>query len=93
MVSWLPPKHPKATPSESAAKLRAKLLIASRNSTKTDEEKDEKRKSSKSKDEKRHSKHDEKEKSRKKARKDDNVLDPMDPAAYSDVPQVSSTLR
>lgn len=94
LVSWLPPKHPKAVPSESATKLREKLMNPSSTSekTKNDEEKDDKRRSSKSRDkerdyrerdEKRH-KHDDRDR-RKRSRKDD--IDPMDPAAYSDVPQ------
>lgn len=99
MVSWLPPKHPKAVSSEPAAKLREKLLnpndTTHHSTAKGDEDKDEKRKSSKLKDretyrerdEKRHGKYDEKERVRKKPRKDD-IIDPMDPAAYSDVPQV-----
>lgn len=100
MVSWLPPKHPKASPSEPAAKLREKLLNPngtielSETLSKNDEEKDDKPKSLKNKerekdyrekDEKR-GKYDEKDRTRKKSRKDD--IDPMDPAAYSDIPQV-----
>lgn len=97
MVSWLPPKHPKASPSEPAAKLREKLLNPnspiemSESISRNEEEKDDKPKSLKNKerekDEKR-GKYDEKDRARKKLRKDD--IDPMDPAAYSDIPQVSN---
>lgn len=107
LVSWLPPKHPKAVRSEPAAKLREKLLNPSSAATdsshisKYDEDKDDKHKSSHSKlkerekdyrerDEKRHSKYEEKDRARKKLRKDD--IDPMDPAAYSDIPQVSNKI-
>lgn len=101
LVSWLPPKHPKAVHSQSAAKLREKLALAARDLEESqrpsaaDDEKEDRRRHHKhsdrrdrdrdGKDDRRHSRHDDKERSRKKSRKDD--LDPMDPAAYSDVPQ------
>lgn len=99
MVSWLPPKHPRANLSESAAKLREKLLNPSvgvaeiSQSTYRNEDSD-KRRSTKNRDrnkeykekEEKRGKYDEKDMPMKKPRKD-NDIDPMDPAAYSDVPQ------
>lgn len=98
MVSWLPPKHPKAVRTKSASKLREKLLsevneieeervVARKEDDRRRHSKythDRKDKDSKEKDDRRH-RHEDKERYRKRSRKDD--LDPMDPAAYSDVPQ------
>ncbi|KAF2882760.1 hypothetical protein ILUMI_23424 [Ignelater luminosus] len=99
IVSWLPPKHPKAVRSESAAKLREKrakgILNEERVVYKIDEEKGDRKRNSKSSrrdrdrdrdsesSDKRH-KYDDKEYNRKRPRRDD--IDPMDPAAYSDIP-------
>lgn len=94
MVSWLPPKHPKCVTSEPAAKLREKVLQSNYSivNIKNNTVKDDKRKLLKGKDkekeEKRSGKFEEKDRpARKKIRKD-GPLDPMDPAAYSDIPQV-----
>ncbi|KAF5301745.1 hypothetical protein FQR65_LT08727 [Abscondita terminalis] len=93
MVSWLPPKHPKAKPSESAAKLREKrvkgIFNDERGSYKLDEERERKRHGKSSRrdrdDNDRRHKYDEKDHGRRKSRRDD-IIDPMDPAAYSDIP-------
>lgn len=103
LVSWLPPKHPKAVHTESAAKLREKLAVAAKNQEESrtlsaeDDREDRRRhhhrhgdrrdRDRDSRDDRRHhhshSRHD--DRGRKKYRRDD--LDPMDPAAYSDIPQ------
>lgn len=92
MVSWLPPRHPKAEVTEPAAKYRMRIHTQNHN----DPEKDKKRmpkpeKSDRVKEkhhDKRHHRHDDRgHGNRKKSRRDD--LDPMDPAAYSDIPRGS----
>lgn len=104
VVSWLPPKHPRASISEPAAKRREKLLNpnsvthdSAQGSFKHGEEKDDRRSKTslknrerdyRDREEKRH-KYDDKDRARRKFRKDD-LIDPMDPAAYSDVPQVGT---
>lgn len=111
LVSWLPPKHPKAVKTVSAAKLREKRMKQSldleekrdkdRNSER-DRERDRSRSrdSDKDSDDERNyrSRHSDRrdrdrdredryrrdDRHRRKSRKDD--IDPMDPAAYSDIP-------
>lgn len=93
MVSWLPPKHPKAVPSDCAAKLRMKLHQPSKENMEkeaTDKRREhrerhhrDRRDRDRRNDENR--RYDDKERSRKKTRNDD--LDPMDPSAYSDIPR------
>lgn len=101
LVSWLPPKHPKAIPTEPAAKLRERLTsppieVEKPRPIPAEEERDDRRRHYKhsdrrerdkdSKEDRRHSRHDDRDRgSRKRSRKDD--IDPMDPAAYSDIPQ------
>lgn len=94
-VSWLPPKHPKAVKTESAAKLREKQNTLSHepeeNHTTREDGDDHKRRYHDKRDrdrdgrDDRRYRHDDKDRNRKKPRKDN--LDPMDPAAYSDIPQ------
>ncbi|GBP24366.1 Polyglutamine-binding protein 1 [Eumeta japonica] len=91
LVSWLPPSHPSATPSESAAHLREeRLLKEGDDSDDTSEGSDQEVPQS------RHDKFKGKERrerdlthrrDKKRNRVKDNDLDPMDPAAYSDVPR------
>lgn len=98
MVSWLPPKHPRSKISESAAKLRerrAKGVSAEDRSISKldlDDNKNDRKRHSKSSRRDRESdnsdrrhKYDDKDHSRKRLRRED-IIDPMDPAAYSDVP-------
>lgn len=80
-VGWLPPSHPKHVPSEPAAALREEIKM-----TETEDESD-------SGDEevfteKNKSKHQvEKHRSKGRPKVKENDLDPMDPAAYSDIPR------
>ncbi|KAF5288187.1 hypothetical protein FQA39_LY03955 [Lamprigera yunnana] len=91
LVSWLPPKHPKAKPSQSAAKLRERRVkgVEDRAHKGDDEKGDRKRHSRSSRrdrdDSDRRHKHDDKDHGRKRSRREE-IIDPMDPAAYSDVP-------
>ncbi|XP_030765396.1 polyglutamine-binding protein 1-like [Sitophilus oryzae] len=120
MVSWLPPKHPKALLTRSAAKLRERRILAEKeeklrdkDTAKKDKENDrisdkEKDRESDEDDRNHRSKYgDRRDRDRDKEREDrrkrdrddrhrrdkekrqkkDDQLDPMDPAAYSDVPQ------
>lgn len=92
LVSWLPPRHPKSIKTVSAAKLREKRILAAENEVKYDKSDDDE-----SDDDRSHHKHDKRDRDKddrrhrredkhgRKRRKDD--IDPMDPAAYSDVPQ------
>ncbi|XP_068618946.1 polyglutamine-binding protein 1 [Battus philenor] len=92
LVSWLPPAHPQAVPSESAAHLREEKLL---------KEGDESDDSSEASDQEvphqqiKEKRFDRREKNRdlvhhrdrKRQRVKDNDLDPMDPASYSDIPR------
>lgn len=93
LVSWLPPKYPKALPTECTAKLRMKLHQPSSKESNSDRDRDrrkdhkdrhhkDKRERDKREDDKR--RHDD-DRGRRKGKNDD--LDPMDPSAYSDVPR------
>ncbi|KAL3282923.1 hypothetical protein HHI36_006081 [Cryptolaemus montrouzieri] len=98
LVSWLPPKHPKANISKSASKLREQALNSKKSDIK-DKESDDKNASEDkefkkpySRSSKRDSDRDRDDKYRKedkygnkRLRKDTNTLDPMDPASYSDI--------
>ncbi|XP_038206806.1 polyglutamine-binding protein 1 [Zerene cesonia] len=96
LVSWLPPSHPKATPSESAAHLREERLL------KEGDESDDSSEASDQEVPQRHKekRHERKERrhepvhhrDKKKLRVKDNDLDPMDPASYSDVPRGNWTV-
>ncbi|CAH2045331.1 unnamed protein product, partial [Iphiclides podalirius] len=92
LVSWLPPAHPQAVTSESAAHLREERLL------KEGDESDDSSEASDQEVPQQHTKekrHDRREKSRelvhhrdkKRQRVKDNDLDPMDPASYSDIPR------
>lgn len=88
LVSWLPPNHPKAVQSEPAAKLRLKLneINEEQHMRDIEKRKDKHRdRKDKDRDEDRRYKHDDRERSRRRNKRDD--LDPMDPAAYSDIPR------
>lgn len=92
LVSWLPPAHPQAVTTESAAHLREERLL---------KEGDESDDSSDASDQEvpqqqvKEKRHDRREKNRelvhhrdkKRQRVKDNDLDPMDPASYSDIPR------
>lgn len=103
LVSWLPPNHPKAVKTEPAAKLREKWQLGLANSTNDeskqedkdkDKDRDDKRKhrhsdrkdTHRGRDDRRH-RHEDRDKHRKSSAKKNETLDPMDPAAYSDIPQ------
>ncbi|XP_028033953.1 polyglutamine-binding protein 1, partial [Bombyx mandarina] len=91
LVSWIPPGHPRAVPTESAAQLREERLMkegdeSDESSEASDQEvpqiqKD--KKPDRREREKEHSHH----RDKKRLRVKDNDLDPMDPASYSDVPR------
>lgn len=95
LVCWLPPAHPRAIPTESAAHLREERLL---------KEGDESDDSSEASDQEvpqqvhKEKKHERREKDKdlvhhrnKRQRVKDNDLDPMDPAAYSDIARGSWT--
>lgn len=88
LVSWLPPRHPKAKILECAARLRMKLHAATKEVAVQEKAKRKYQKPDKHdidrEDERKH-RNDEKDKFRKRPKKD--ILDPMDPAAYSDIPK------
>lgn len=96
IVSWLPPLHPKAMPSESAAHLREERLLkegdeSDDSSEASDQEvpqqtrRDRYKGSGQDKRDREKDLHHRRDKKRGRAK--DNDLDPMDPAAYSDVPR------
>lgn len=102
LVSWLPPKHPKSIKCQSAAKLRENRLKMKEREERLEREKDhDKDRDSEDEERSYRSKHsDRRDRDReredrrhrredrhrsKKTKKDE--IDPMDPAAYSDVPQ------
>ncbi|KAJ3653928.1 hypothetical protein Zmor_013151 [Zophobas morio] len=100
LVSWLPPRHPKSIKTVSAAKLREKRILAAEHELKVSErnERDDRDRDDDSDDDRSYHKHDRRDRDKddrrhrrddrhgRKRRKDD-IIDPMDPAAYSDVPQ------
>lgn len=104
LVSWLPPRHPRAVKSLSAAKLRERRITSvekEQQKPDKDKESDNERDSDEDRDRSHHKHGDRRERDRergrddrrhrredrygRKKRKDD--IDPMDPAAYSDIPQ------
>lgn len=98
LVSWLPPTHPKAVLTESASKLRSRLKEEeafdkeSRERNRDRERRDDinrDRIKDRSRDDDRRSKHDDRSEGKKKRFKLSEKLDPMDPAAYSDIPRGS----
>uniref|UniRef100_A0A8D8YK71 Polyglutamine-binding protein 1 n=2 Tax=Cacopsylla melanoneura TaxID=428564 RepID=A0A8D8YK71_9HEMI len=101
-VSWLPPNHPKAIITECAAVLKEEHhLAAGDKDTSSDESEEEEEPDSKneekknneqekSKTSKKPDKREEREKANQKRnqrKRQQNDLDPMDPAAYSDIPR------
>lgn len=91
LVAWLPPKHPKSLTTECAAKLRRKLHTISKEDEPEQERsrrkpsRTERKEKDREREDDRKRKYDDKDRHRKKQRKDD--VDPMDPAAYSDIPK------
>ncbi|XP_022191914.2 polyglutamine-binding protein 1 [Nilaparvata lugens] len=96
-VSWLPPTHPKAVISESAAALREQEHYKNNDvdmekdenkSEGSEESSDESEDETTQIDEKQRKREAlEKQRSRGRMKKLENDLDPMDPAAYSDIPR------
>ncbi|XP_014371994.2 polyglutamine-binding protein 1 [Papilio machaon] len=92
LVSWLPPAHPKAVPTESAAHLREERVLKEGDESDDSSEASDQEVPQQQVKEKRHER---REKSRdmvhhrdkKRQRVRDNDLDPMDPASYSDIPR------
>lgn len=91
LVSWLPPRHPKSVKTLSAAKLREKRILAAENeksdkgsddNDSDDDEKSHKHSDKRERDDRRHRRDD-----RHRKRRREDIIDPMDPAAYSDIPQ------
>lgn len=86
-VSWLPPGHPKHVAGEAAAVLREEVKLAE-----TDEEESESEEENSEEDdgpsekERRHQQI-EQQRARGRVKRKENDLDPMDPAAYSDIPR------
>lgn len=96
LVSWLPPSHPNANPSESAAHLREeRLLKEGDESDESSEASDQEMPQQQQKEKRRDRREKEREmvhrRDKKRPRVKDNDLDPMDPAAYSDIPRGSWT--
>lgn len=92
LVSWLPPSHPRAAPSESAAHLREERLLKEGDESDDSSEASDQEVPQQNHKEKRHGRRErEREmvhhRDKKKHRVKDNDLDPMDPAAYSDIPR------
>lgn len=92
LVSWLPPSHPSANTSESAAHLREeRLLKEGDESDESSEASDQEVPQQQQKEKKRDRREKEREmvhrRDKKRPRVKDNDLDPMDPAAYSDIPR------
>lgn len=92
LVSWLPPSHPNASTSESAAHLREeRLLKEGDESDESSEASDQEVPQQQHKEKKRDRREKEREmvhrRDKKRPRVKDNDLDPMDPAAYSDIPR------
>lgn len=86
LVSWLPPNHPKAKIGECAAKIRMKLRSSNNDESDKLKKKSLKRDAyEKDKHDDRKRRNDEKNKYRRRLKPDH--LDPMDPAAYSDIPK------
>lgn len=101
-VSWLPPSHPRAVISESAAYLREEQASSNRNRNREDIEEDEEINEEKSdyssddesdeelkrqEEKRRRKENEERKRSRGRIKTRENDLDPMDPASYSDIPR------
>ncbi|CAK1583665.1 unnamed protein product [Parnassius mnemosyne] len=92
LVSWLPPAHPQAIPSESAAHLREERLLKEGDESDDSSEASDQEVPQQQHKEKRHERRDKNRemvhhRDKKRQRVKDNDLDPMDPASYSDIPR------
>lgn len=92
LVSWLPPSHPNASASESAAHLREERLLkegdeSDESSEASDQEVPQQQQKEKRRDRREKDREMVHRRDKKKPRVKDNDLDPMDPAAYSDIPR------
>ncbi|XP_053613556.1 polyglutamine-binding protein 1 [Plodia interpunctella] len=96
LVAWLPPGHPKSVSTESAAHLREeRLLKEGDESDNSSEESDQEVPQQPIKDKRRDRRSGEKlkelqqrkDRNSKRQKTKDNDIDPMDPAAYSDIPR------
>lgn len=91
LVSWMPPAHPHAVPTESAAHLREeRLLKEGDESDDSSEASDQEVPQQLHKEKKQERREKDKEQTHhrnKRQRLKDNDLDPMDPASYSDIPR------
>ncbi|XP_047994093.1 polyglutamine-binding protein 1 [Leguminivora glycinivorella] len=90
LVSWLPPAHPKANPTESAAHLREERLLkegdeSDDSSEASDQEVPQQPTKEKRRDKREKDKPMVHHRDKGRSRVKDNDLDPMDPAAYSDI--------
>ncbi|XP_008482072.1 polyglutamine-binding protein 1 [Diaphorina citri] len=93
-VSWLPPNHPKAIITECAAVLKEESHLAEGDKdTSSDESEDEeepvkeKEESSKAKPVEKEKEKPHQKRNQRSNKRQQNDLDPMDPAAYSDIPR------
>lgn len=93
-VSWLPPNHPKAIITECAAVLKEESHLAEGDKdTSSDESEDEeepvkeKEESSKTKPVEKEKEKPHQKRNQRSNKRQQNDLDPMDPAAYSDIPR------
>ncbi|KAG6449997.1 polyglutamine-binding protein 1 [Manduca sexta] len=92
LVTWFPPAHSRAVPTESAAHLREERLMkegdeSDDSSEASDQEVPQQNHKEKRRDRKEKDKDMVHHRDKKRPRVKDNDLDPMDPAAYSDVPR------
>lgn len=93
MVSWLPPMHPKAMLSESAAHMREERLLKEGDDSESESDGSDQEVPQKEKFREPVSKHEHSirernsHRDRRRQRGRDSNLDPMDPASYSDVPR------
>lgn len=84
-VSWLPPGHPKHVPSEAAAVAREEVKLAESDDESESDENSADEGAPTEKDKRQQQIEKQRAKGRSKVKEND--LDPMDPAAYSDIPR------
>ncbi|XP_064073980.1 polyglutamine-binding protein 1 [Vanessa tameamea] len=92
IVSWLPPTHPRAVPSECAAHLREERLLregdeSDDSSEASDQEVPQQHYKEKRQERKERDREMVHHRDKRRHRVRDNDLDPMDPASYSDIPR------
>lgn len=92
LVSWLPPAHPQAVTTESAAHLREERLLKEGDESDDSSDASDQEVPQQQVKEKRHDRRDKNReplhhRDKKRQRVKDNDLDPMDPASYSDIPR------